>query len=111
MAIDPGAADLMREDLSALDGVSEKKMFGGLGFMRNGHMLTGIMSDGALIYRVGKDRQDRALDWPGVSMMAGNGRVMGGFVTLQGEAQADDDLRAQLLSLALDNAAELPPKE
>lgn len=111
MAIDPGAAQMMRDDLSALDGLSEKKMFGGLGFMRDGHMLTGVMSQGALMYRVGKSRQDAALSLPGVAMMQGNGRVMGGFVTLQGDALADDDLRRTLLSMALENAAELPPKE
>ncbi|AUH35360.1 TfoX/Sxy family protein [Paracoccus tegillarcae] len=111
MAIDQGAAQMMREDLAALDGISEKKMFGGLGYMRGGHMLTGVVSHGALLYRVGKTRQDVALDLPGVSMMQGNGRTMGGFVILQGDAQADDDLRARLLSMALENAAELPPKE
>lgn len=111
MAIDPGAAELMRDDLSAVDGLSEQKMFGGLGFMRSGHMLTGVMSTGALLYRVGKDRQDRALSLPGVALMEHGGRRMGGFVMLSGEAQSDDTLRAELLSMALDNAALLPPKE
>lgn len=111
MAIDPGAAAMMRDDLSALDGVSEKKMFGGMGFMRDGHMLTGVMSTGALLYRVGKPRQDHALALPGVSLMEHGGRRMGGFVMLSGAAQADDELRTELLSLALDNAAELPAKE
>ena len=111
MAVDPGAAQMMRDDLAHLDGLSEKKMFGGMGFMRDGHMLTGVVSHGALLYRVGKARQDAALARPGVSMMEGNGRTMGGFVILQGDALADDDLRAELLSMALANAAELPPKE
>lgn len=111
MAVDPGAADLMRGDLAALDGISEKKMFGGLGFMQGGHMLAGIMSGGALLYRVGKPRQDRALAREGVSVMEHAGRRMGGFVMVEGEAQADDDLRAELLQLALQNHAELPPKE
>lgn len=111
MAIDPGAAQLMRDDLSDQDGISEKKMFGGLGFMRAGHMLTGVVSHGALLYRVGKSRQEQALTLPGVALMQGNGRTMGGFVLLTGDAQADDDLRAHLLGLALENAQELPPKE
>lgn len=111
MAIDPGAAEMMRDDLSTLDGISEKQMFGGMGFMHAGHMLTGIMSTGALLYRVGKPRQDAALTLPGVSLMKHAGRVMGGFVMLSGDAQADDKLRAELLSMALENAAELPQKE
>ncbi|WP_299845309.1 TfoX/Sxy family protein [uncultured Paracoccus sp.] len=111
MAIDPGAAEMMRDDLSALDGISEKKMFGGLGFMRGGHMLTGVMSTGALLYRVGKTHEAAALALPGVAVMAMADRVMGGFVMLTGEAQADEESRARLLALALENASELPPKE
>ncbi|MFV0385854.1 TfoX/Sxy family protein [Paracoccus sp. (in: a-proteobacteria)] len=111
MAIDPGAAELMRGDLAAIDGISEKKMFGGMGFMLRGNMLTGIMSTGALLYRVGKPRQDRALAIPGVLLMEHGGRVMGGFVMLADEAQANDDLRATLLMFALENADDLPVKE
>lgn len=111
MAIDPGTAELMREDLADLDGIREKPMFGGLGFMLAGHMLAGIMSSDSLIYRVGKPRQDRALALPGVRVMEHGGRRMGGFVMLDGPAQADDGLRATLLQFALQNHAELPPKE
>ncbi|MFV0299919.1 MAG: TfoX/Sxy family protein [Paracoccus sp. (in: a-proteobacteria)] len=111
MAVDSGAARMMRDDLSALDGISEKKMFGGLGFMRGGHMLSGVMSTGALLYRVGKPREAAALALPGVLPMAMGARVMGGFVMLAGEARADDAGRARLLGLALENASELPPKE
>ncbi|TRW95490.1 TfoX/Sxy family protein [Paracoccus sp. M683] len=111
MAVDPGTAQLMRDDLSALDGISEKKMFGGLGFMRGGHMLSGVMSTGALLYRVGKARQAQAQAMPGVGPMEHGSRTMGGFVTLTGEAMADDDQRATLLALALANAQDLPAKE
>lgn len=111
MAVDEGAADLMRDDLAAVDGIVEKPMFGGLGFMLRGHMLGGVMSGGALLYRVGKPQQDQAVARDGVSIMQHGGRTMGGFVMVEGDAQADDDLRADLLRLALDNHAELPPKE
>ena len=109
IAFDPGTAELMRDDLSALDGISEKKMFGGLGFMQGGHMLTGVMSTGALMYRVGKTRQAQAQAMPGVGPMEHGGRSMGGFVVLSGDAMADDDRRAALLAMALQNAQELPP--
>lgn len=111
MAVDPGALDLMRGDLAGIDGISEKSMFGGLGFMMAGHMLGGIMSGGALLYRVGKARQNSATGHDGVSVMQHGGRIMSGFVMVEGEAQADDDLRAGLLRMALDNHADLPPKE
>ena len=41
MAYDEGLAQIFRDDLAAQDGISEKKMFGGLCFLNNGHMLCG----------------------------------------------------------------------
>ena len=111
MAVDPGAAALMREDLSHLADLSEKPMFGGMAFMREGHMLAGVMSDGGLIYRVGKPREADACAMPGVGPMQSGERRMGGFVVLSGQPMADDDLRRRLLDLALINAADLPAKD
>lgn len=39
MAYDPGHAELMQEALGDTQNISEKKMFGGLCFMLNGHMV------------------------------------------------------------------------
>lgn len=111
MAADPGMVEQMRDDLSALDGISEKTMFAGLGFMRAGHMLTGVTSQGALMYRVGKAREAEALALPDVGRMGDGTRTMGGFVVLTGDGAADDDRRARLLALALDNAADLPARD
>ena len=38
MAYDEGMAQIMRNTLSEPSGVDEKKMFGGIAFMVNGHM-------------------------------------------------------------------------
>ncbi|MCQ0969072.1 TfoX/Sxy family protein (plasmid) [Paracoccus sp. TK19116] len=111
MAADPGSVVLMRDDLCHLGDFSEKAMFGGMGFMRDGHMLAGVMSDGGMMYRVGKPRESEALRLPGVGPMQSGARRMGGFVVISGSQLADDDLRRRLLDLALTNATELPLKD
>jgi hypothetical protein len=54
MAYDLGLAQLLRDDLVG-EKISEKKMFGGLAFLLNGHMVCGLHKGGAM-FRVGKER-------------------------------------------------------
>lgn len=109
MAYDEGLAEMMREDLGVREGLSEKKMFGGLCFLLNGHMVCGVHSGGAM-YRVGKASEDEARALPGTGPMMFTGRAMGGMVDADEEAIADDDVRGQLTALSLAHAASLPPK-
>ena len=109
MAYDEGLAQLMREDLAETAGIAEKKMFGGVAFMLNGHMLCGVHSGGAM-YRVGKENEDAALAIPGARPMVFTGRRMGGFVDIDDAALADDARRAGWLELAMNFVAPLPPK-
>jgi len=109
MAYDEGLAELLRNDVADIGAITEKKMFGGLCFMLEGHMLCGVHSGGGMM-RVGKDRQGEALTIEGASPMAFTGRPMGGMVDVTDEALADDDRRGRLLALALQNVRSLPPK-
>ena len=109
MAYDEGLASLMRDDLGDLDGLSEKKMFGGLCFLQHGNMVCGVHKDGAM-FRVGKDREAEALAIEGARPMTFTGRRMGGFVDADEDLMADDDRRARLIHLAVTHARSLPPK-
>ena len=109
MAYDEGLAELLRGDLAEFDAIEEKRMFGGLAFMKDGHMLCGVHKGGGM-FRVGKARHAEALTLEGASPMAFTGRPMGGMVDVSDEAMADDARRARLLALALANVAELPPR-
>lgn len=109
MAYDEGLAELIRGDLADHANVVEKRMFGGLCFMLNGHMLCGVHKGGGM-FRVGKPRQDEALKVDGAAPMAFTGRPMGGMVDVSDEAMADDARRGQLMTLAIENASSLPPK-
>lgn len=108
MAWDPGLAQLLRDDLAALD-VTEQKMFGGLAFLWNGHMVCGVHKGGAL-FRVGKDNSAKALSIPGVSLMMFTSRPMQSMVECRAEACADTGRRGQLMAMALATVRALPPK-
>lgn len=109
MAYDEGLACLIRDDLADLDGLSEKKMFGGLCFLQHGHMICGVKKDGAM-FRVGKENETTALSIEGASPMTFTKRKMGGFVDANDDLMADDARRAKLTTLATIYVASLPPK-
>ncbi|AZQ68085.1 hypothetical protein EF888_13645 [Silicimonas algicola] len=110
MAWDEGLADTFREDLAEVaDRLEERRMFGGLCFMLDGHMLCGVHKGGAMV-RVGKDRHAQALAMDGVSELAFTGRPMGGLVDVSASTMADDEARAALLALAMENVRSLPPR-
>ena len=109
MAYDEGLAELLRDDLAGTEGLTEKKMFGGLAFMLDGHMLCGVHKGGGM-FRVGKERHDEALAIEGASPMMFTGRPMGGMVDVSDEAMADDARRGRLMALALANVRALGPK-
>ena len=85
----------------------EKKMFNGRAFMHRGNMLVCPIKDGTLLV---KDGMAAALARPGASPMVMNGRTMGGFVFVTGDAIEDDEVLSNWLTTARDFVATLPPK-
>lgn len=108
MAFDEGMAQLLRDDLMD-EPVTERKMFGGLCFLRQGHMICGIHRGGAM-FRVGKPNETAALAVPGTAPMQMAGRAMPGMVDCPAEVVADEARRARLMALALGFVKSLPPK-
>ena len=109
MAYDEGLAQLMRDALVDVEGISEKKMFGGIAFMLNGNMLCGVHTSSGMA-RVGKDNYETALAMEGVGPMAFTGRPMGGMVDAEDEVWDDDDRREALLALCFEFVRGLPAK-
>ena len=48
MAYDEDLANRIRELIASEDGYAEQKMFGGIGFMIDGHMAVGVSGEGGL---------------------------------------------------------------
>ena len=110
MAFDPALAALMRADLGDGAALAEKRMFGGLCFLQDGHMVACISTRGAL-YRPGAAAEAAALALPDVTPMLQGGRRMTGYVWLVLAAFAADPARRRALSeMALAHVAGLPPK-
>lgn len=109
MAYSEDDAQIFRDALAHLEGVTEKKMFGGLCFMLNGHMLCGVSHDGGMA-RVGKENHSTALELEGVEPLSFTGRPMGGFVDVSFDAMENKTIRTRVLNLALKYVRTLPPK-
>ena len=83
MAYDEMLADRIRAAVTALDGdVTERKMFGGLAFMLNGHMFVGVVGQD-LMLRLGEPAASHALSRPHVREMDFTGRPMKGMVFVE----------------------------
>ena len=105
-----GAGDLVARLRAALPekGLSERKMFGGTGFMLNGNMVAGTFR-GGLLLRVGKERHAEALAKPGAGPMLMRGRPIAGYVLVDGKGLGAAAVR-DWAALALAYVRTLPPK-
>ena len=110
MAYDETFAEMLRADLEHTPGLSEKRMFGGLVFLRDGNMLVVLRGKGGAMARVGAEQTAAALQIDGVTPTQMRGREMTGFVTLDDEVLDDDDRRLSLIAMAQRFVASLPPK-
>jgi hypothetical protein len=109
MAFDEGLAQRVRELLIDHPYVSEKKMFGGIGFMISGNMCVGIMGDG-MVVRVGPPIYAYALALPHTREFDFTGRPMKGWVMVAAEGLAEDDELGQWLGRGEQFASALIPK-
>lgn len=93
MAYDEGVAQRMRELMEDIPGVSEKKMFGGIAFMVNGNMCSGVVKT-ELMIRVGPDGYEDALQQRHAREMDFTGKPMKGFVYVGEKGfESDYDLK------------------
>jgi len=108
MAYDESIADRVRDVLAPEPGLTERKMFGGLAFMLDGHMCCGIAGDD-LMLRLGVDGADAALARPHVRPMDFTGRPMAGMVYVAREGLRGKALRGWV-GRASAYVRTLPPK-
>ena len=109
MAYDEGLEVRIEEALAGLK-ITKKKMFGGLCFLDRGNMLCGIVKDGRLMLRVGKEAYEAALARPHAIKMDFTGKPMAGLVYIEPAGfEEDRDLKAWL-ELGLSFTGSLPSK-
>ncbi|MBI5831197.1 MAG: TfoX/Sxy family protein [Armatimonadetes bacterium] len=90
-------------------GFVEKRMFGGLGWLRDGNMAAGLLG-AELIVRVGPADGELALMEPGTRPFDITGRPMKGWVVVAADVLADEVVLADWLDRGWTFAGSLPPK-
>jgi TfoX/Sxy family transcriptional regulator of competence genes len=100
----------IRAMIGLLPNVTERKMFGGLAFMLDGNMVVGVLKDGGLLARVGKEGYAEALTHPGAEPMTFTGREMSGFIVLRDDGIETDEALEEWIERARRFVATLPPK-
>jgi len=108
VAYDEELAERVRELLADRPDLTERKMFGGIGFMLGGNMCCGVLGD-ELVARLGPDG-DAALAEPHVRPFDFTGRPMSGFVLVgPGATESDENLDRWVAGCEA-FASSLPPK-
>jgi TfoX/Sxy family transcriptional regulator of competence genes len=110
MAYDEALAARVREALAGREAITEKQMFGGLGFLYHGNMCVGVSSQGGMIVRLG-ETGDEYLDDPYVEpFSAGGGRAMSGWLLVDEAGIVDTEDLEAWVDRAVGFTGSLPPK-
>lgn len=109
MSYDTALADRVRRLLSRRRGISEKRMFGGLGFLHRGNLAFALWKQ-SLVVRVGSERYGAALHEPHVSEFDVTGRPMTGWILVAPAGLVTDPELQAWLDRGLDFVRELAPK-
>ncbi|MEM7270382.1 MAG: TfoX/Sxy family protein [Pseudomonadota bacterium] len=109
MAYDHDHYEMLARALGAMDGLSERNMFGGKFFMLHGNMLMGVVKSGVMA-RVGPGGEEAALALPGVVKGPPSGRKMSGVVTVEAGLLDDREALDQLIALAVEFVGPMPAK-
>jgi TfoX/Sxy family transcriptional regulator of competence genes len=110
MAYDEALAARVRDELSGEPGVTERAMFGGLGFMVDGHLAVAASSSGDLMVRADPAASEDWVDGEAVRPMEMRGRPMAGWLLVSTATLDDDAALTTWVERGAAYARSLPPK-
>ena len=110
MAYDEDLADRIREATGEVDGLTEKRMFGGLAFLVHGNMAVAASGQGGLLVRVDPTRSEELVDDREVRRMEMRGKEMDGWLRVTDAAVGTDAELRRWVGLGVGYAGSLPPK-
>ena len=110
MACNERLAERIRDYFKRRKGVEEKRMFGGLCFMLNGHMCCGIEKDRFMV-RVMPDRYETFLSKPHARKMDLTGKPLKGFLFISEAGYRTASDLTSWLDEAVECAKPKPPKK
>ena len=109
MGYNQSLARRARDEMQSLPGFTEKKMFGGVGFLLWGNMACGVNGEDFIV-RVGNECFDDAMSQPHTRVFNMTGKPMTGWIVVEpGGITSEADLR-RWIDLGVKFALTLPPK-
>jgi len=109
MAYDQELAMRVSAILAGNKNLTEKKMFGGVGYLLNGNMACGVHKEN-LIVRVGPDNYQEALTMQHTKIFDLTGRPMTGWVMVMPDGVVSEEALKSWVRKGVDFALTLPVK-
>lgn len=110
MAYDEKLADRISELLRGEDNLTEKKMFGGLGFLIGGNMAVAASSQGGVLVRVDRAQSEKLVATTNARLMEMRGRQMRGWLQIDPDDVPTKRQLARWVRLGATYARSLPEK-
>ncbi len=110
MAYDEDLANRIRELISAEPGITEKRMFGGLAFLLNGHMSVAVSGQGGLMLRCDPAETEELRGRSHAGPMEMRGRVMDGWLRVDAGGVHTKRQLERWVAHGVAYARSLPPK-
>ena len=110
MAYDEDLANRVRERVADMPDMTEKQMFGGLGFLVAGNVAVTVSFRGGLMVRVDKTKSDRLVATTNATVVEMRGRLMPGWLRVEPEDVRTTRQLKKWVTLGIDVARTLPPK-
>jgi TfoX/Sxy family transcriptional regulator of competence genes len=110
VAYDEDLAERIRERVAAEDGLTEKRMFGGLAFLINGNMAVSASGQGGMLLRVDPARTEELVRAPHARRFEMRGREMDGWLRIDPDALGTEADLTHWVTLGVTYARSLPPK-
>jgi TfoX/Sxy family transcriptional regulator of competence genes len=111
MAYDEDLANRIRELVANEDGLTEKRMFGGLAFLIGGNMSVSASSQGGLLLRVDPAETEALLAEPHAEPFVMRGRAMDGWLRVDPEGLRTKRELERWVARGVAYARSLPAKQ
>ena len=110
VAYDEDLAERIREAVAGEDGLTEKRMFGGLAFLINGNMAVSASGQGGMLLRVDPAQTVQLVRAPHARRFEMRGREMDGWLRIDPDALGTDADLTRWVTLGVTYARSLPHK-
>jgi TfoX/Sxy family transcriptional regulator of competence genes len=111
VAYDEAFAERIRELVASEPGVAEKRMFGGLAFLIDGHMAVSASGQGGLLVRIDPAEADELVSEPNAEPFEMRGRAMRGWLQVDSEGLQTRPELERWVARGIKYARSLPLKE